>query len=561
MENTRVKISSIVESQLPRFVREDYPLVSELLKEYYKSLENNGSAYDILQNVDQYVKINNLTNLVTSTNLTSSVQFADNTINVSSTEGFPKTYGLISIDNEIILYKSKTSTTFEECVRGFSGITQYNTPNSEDFVFSSSEIEEHSFTNSDGTNKTVKNISNLFLLEFFNKSKKQFLYGFEDRNLYSGINQNLFLKQSKDFYSSKGTDRSFEILFRVLYGKDVEVIRPSDYLIKPSDAKYRVTKNIVVESIQGNPEDLINQTVFQDEYGDIPKSFGTVTDVQKIVRNNKEYYTLMLDYDFDKDVNVSGSIFGDLKIHPKTNILDEVPISSTSIIVDSTIGFPKNGELTVTSSGVTYTIQYNGTTVNQFLNCSGVNGILSRGLEICLNTYAYGYSNKFIGNTGEQIRFRITGVLSKAEQPKNSVYYDKNDIGKIISLGYGKDEDSALYNTWVFNRTIKCEVSNFIDEGGFKYTIETFDNNGIYQGDSVEIDYINKLTGKRETSVIDGFNVTTPIGSIPQKRFQIQTNGYEVSKFFTVKKLISKFSNNFAADVLNTYKDFDSKFI
>ena len=27
------------------------------------------------------------------------------------------------------------------------------------------------------------------------------------------------LKQSKDFYSSKGTDQSFEILFRALYGE------------------------------------------------------------------------------------------------------------------------------------------------------------------------------------------------------------------------------------------------------------------------------------------------------------------------------------------------------
>jgi len=556
MENTRVKISSIVESQLPRFVREDYPLVSELLKEYYKSLESKGSAYDILQNVDQYIKINNLTNLVSSTDLTSDVGFADNVINVSSTEGFPKTYGLISIDDEIILYKSKTSTTFEECIRGFSGITEYSTPNSEDFIFSSTEIQEHTSTNSDGTNKSVTNLSNLFLTEFFNKSKKQFLYGFENRNLYSDINQNLFLKQSKDFYSSKGTDGSFEILFRVLYGKDVEVIRPADYLIKPSDAKYRVTKNIAVESIQGNPEDLINQTIFQDEYNNIPKSFGTVNDVQKIIRNNKEYYILMVDYDFNKDVNVSGSVFGELKIHPKTNILDDVSINSTTIVVDSTIGFPKSGELIVISGGTTYNIQYNGTTVNEFLNCSGVNGILNRGLEICLNTYAYGYSNKSAKNDAEEIRFRITGVLSKIDPPKDGVYYEKNDIGKIVHLGYNKDD--VLNTNWVFNRTIKCEVSNFIDEGGFEYTIETFDNNGIYQGDSVEIEYINKSTGKREVSVIDGFNVTTPTGSIPQKRFKIQTNGFEISKVFTVKKLISKFSNNFVADVLNLYKDFGS---
>ena len=75
---------------------------------------------------------------------------------------------------------------------------------------------------------------------------------------------------------------------------------------------------------------------------------------------------------------------------------------------------------------------------------------------------------------------------------------------------------------------------------------------------SVEIDYINRSTGRRKISIINGFNVKTPIGSIPEKRFQIQTDGYQISNIFTVRKLISKFSNNFVSDVLNVYRDFDS---
>ena len=35
MSNTRVKIGSIVQNQLPDFVQEEYPLVGEFLKEYY----------------------------------------------------------------------------------------------------------------------------------------------------------------------------------------------------------------------------------------------------------------------------------------------------------------------------------------------------------------------------------------------------------------------------------------------------------------------------------------------------------------------------------------------
>jgi len=64
METNRIKLSSIIENQLPLFVREEYPLVNELLTEYYRSLESKGSANDILQNIDEYIKVNNLTNLI-----------------------------------------------------------------------------------------------------------------------------------------------------------------------------------------------------------------------------------------------------------------------------------------------------------------------------------------------------------------------------------------------------------------------------------------------------------------------------------------------------------------
>jgi hypothetical protein len=546
----RIKISSIVESQLPLFVREEYPLVSELLTEYYKSLESKGSSYDILQNIDQYVKVNNIANLVEKTHLSSDVGFADDIINVDSTKGFPQTYGLIQIDDEIILYKSKTDTSFVDCVRGFSGVTEYSVGNTEDLSFSSSEIQEHQKEiEIDGEiiRSEVKNISSLFLKEFFIKTKKQFLYGFDNRELYSENDQNLFLKQAKDFYTSKGTDRSFEIIFRVLYGKDVEVILPRQYLIEPSNSQYRITRNLVVESIQGNPELLVNNTIFQDEYNIIPKSFGTVTDVQTIIKNGKKYYTLFLDYDFDKDIGVSGSIFGDLKIHPKSVISSNVRIGDDNIIVDSTIGFPESGDLILgdQSNGI---ITYEGKTINQFLNCSGITNTIDSGTEISLNTYAYGYDS-----SGNEVRFRITGVISEANVPTNSKYYEKNDIVKILTLGYNKNY--LTDNNWIFNKTVKCEVKSFTSDGEFKYTIETYDDNGVYDGDEVEVEYTNSITGNREIST---YTADIPTGSIPGKVFQISTPGINISNIFNIKRNISRFSNRFASDILNVYRDFDS---
>ena len=174
-ENNRVKISSVVKNQLPDFIRGDFPLAGEFLEQYYTSIENQGSTLDILQNVDKYIKIDELTDLVDTTSLSSNVGIADNSITVKSTTGFPESYGLIQIDNEIITYTGITSTSFTGCSRGFSGITSYRSVNKPDeLVFSQSGISTHS----SGT--VVNNLSFRFLQEFFKKVKKQITPGFEE---------------------------------------------------------------------------------------------------------------------------------------------------------------------------------------------------------------------------------------------------------------------------------------------------------------------------------------------------------------------------------------------
>lgn len=217
MSEFRVKTSLIVENQVPAYVREEFPLLVEFLSQYYRSLDFQSGSSDILQNIDQYVKLDSLVNLIDSTTLSSFVEFYDTTINVASTTGFPDSYGLLLIDNEIITYESKTSTSFVNCKRGFSGTTAYQDSTSVDqLVFADTNVDEHA------NESVVSNLSVLFLKEFLLKVKKQISPGFDGRDLYSQLNESLFLKQVKDFYSSKGTDNSFRILFYALYG-DTEV--------------------------------------------------------------------------------------------------------------------------------------------------------------------------------------------------------------------------------------------------------------------------------------------------------------------------------------------------
>ena len=190
---------------------------------------------DILQNIDQYVKVDNLTNLTDSTTLENNIDFIDDTITVTSTYGFPQSYGLIQIDSEIITYTGITTNSFTGCIRGFCGLDKDNT--NDLFKFSSTDTSDHT------KNSQVINLNILFFQELFKKFKTQFLPGFEDRQFATGINLQTILSRAKDFYTTKGTDTAFKILFSVLFNESISVIKPQDYLISPSSNDYLITKN------------------------------------------------------------------------------------------------------------------------------------------------------------------------------------------------------------------------------------------------------------------------------------------------------------------------------
>ena len=139
----RVKLQSIVENQLPSFVQSDFPLLGEFLREYYTSQEYPTASATVLQNIDEYVKLITLTTNTESTVLRDDIDEVDEEIfasfdlntGVIGTYQFPDQYGLIKIDNEIILYKEKTNNSFKGCIRGFSGVTSYNSIHSDQLTF------------------------------------------------------------------------------------------------------------------------------------------------------------------------------------------------------------------------------------------------------------------------------------------------------------------------------------------------------------------------------------------------------------------------------------------
>jgi len=63
MKGQKVQINKVVKNQLPEYVRNDFPLISEFLSQYYLSQEITGASYDLIQNIDKYIKLDEISNL------------------------------------------------------------------------------------------------------------------------------------------------------------------------------------------------------------------------------------------------------------------------------------------------------------------------------------------------------------------------------------------------------------------------------------------------------------------------------------------------------------------
>jgi len=190
---TKVKIHEVIESQIPEVIDEQNPLLGDFLKQYYISQEYQGGAIDIAENLVEYKSLDflNTENLIGFTSVSQYVEARSDVIYVDSTEGWPNQYGLLKIDNEIITYTGIGSTSFEGCVRGFSGIENNNRTNQPEYLtFTNTGVGTH------GVDARVHNLSNTFLKEFLRKLKRQVLSGFAERKLDEKLNQSNFLRQS-----------------------------------------------------------------------------------------------------------------------------------------------------------------------------------------------------------------------------------------------------------------------------------------------------------------------------------------------------------------------------
>jgi hypothetical protein len=481
---SKVRIQEIIDNQIPEFILEENPKFSEFLKQYYISQEHQGGNIDIVENLVEYLKLDNLTPDIISGNskLTQSLSEFGDIIFTNNTKGFPNSYGLLQIDDEIITYKEKLNDRFIGCIRGFSGIESYTN----ELSFNSSQSSSHL------NDAPIVNLSVLFLQKFYEKIKFTFLPGLEKVNLYDELNVNNFIKNSKSFYQAKGTKESFRILFGALYGIEPNIVDLETFLFKTSAANYRRRKELIFENLTAdkNPLLLIGKQITKNTNSSV---FGSVSEVEIFSRNNKEYYKFYIFIGYD-DSNSESS--GDFLATPTSKVVENILSTNIekTLTVDSTIGFQSSGSIFYDSTEIFYTDK----SINQFFGCYTKNKNyidlnIPKTSNIHSNDTYFGYINESIG---EKISLRLISTINKLSidnEYESDYIFLKGDKLRVKSLGklisnpkQNKNKSQIFANSLIYNTSSRYELSQFNVNGSVAFTLSEIDDSSLKIGDRVE---------------------------------------------------------------------------
>lgn len=147
--------------------------------------------------------------------------------------------------------------------------------------------------------------------EFIVYFKEKYLKGV-DFDVLS--NKKLLIKSALDLFRSKGTERSFDLLFKLVYGTKIEIFTPGDHILKLSDGKWVVPKYLELTR-SSKTKDFVGKQITGSQSG------ATAVIEYLITRNIKGnlidiVYISSLEGDFLKDdiINTTGSNEGCPKV-------------------------------------------------------------------------------------------------------------------------------------------------------------------------------------------------------------------------------------------------------
>lgn len=333
-----------------------------------------------------------------------------------------------------------------------------------------------------------------------------------------------FLKNIRSFYGSKGTEKGYRFLFRVLYNTTMEMKYPSKDIIKCSDGEWIEKVSLKTTNNGGTANfQMVGRQVYQiDDVSETVLCYATVEDVVQY-----DVKHLSVNEVFIK--NISG-VF-----QPNTRILVE---TSSGILTETT--YPVISDVRIVSSGTGYsTNDPVGITGNNTSSGSmSVGNVDSKGRigSIAIRDSGLDHVSpalNVISNTGDGTA-RLEAIVGAVTYYPG--YYGKNR-SKLSSTGRIYDGDYYQYHSYVLRTEISLSryrelYKKLIHPAGFKMFGDILVKRNIVDSlpfhsemQRYEIPFIGHYTPYRMGTTADLYSVY-PYGFNPRGDTYSNTQNY-----------------------------------
>lgn len=250
-------ISPFIEKQFPQFYRDEGPVFVAFLKTYVEWLESQTTVASA--NVaGSYVSIASQSANVKGTG----TQFTDlfsngDQIAVWSTNASYSIFTINSVANNTLLTISGDLPTFSNTKSNYATVKLARNP-----IYDARRYLE--YQDIDAT-----------LDEYIVHFKNKLLNGIQ---FTSSTSIRQLLKHALDLYRAKGTEQAIQLLFRIIFGTNVNIYYPGSDLFKLSDGEWFVPRYIEI-SLNDHVNDLVEQEI-------VGVSSGATAFVDRAVRRN-----------------------------------------------------------------------------------------------------------------------------------------------------------------------------------------------------------------------------------------------------------------------------------
>ena len=164
---------------------------------------------------------------------------------------------------------------------------------------------------------------NLEDLRDLDKTLGSFIRYFKDevanKMPYTAMDERFLMEHIKEHYGAKGSESSYKLLFRILFGKEVSIDYPAKQMLRASDGKWNQDVSIFCKILTGNPNDPIGKMV----------DVVTPTKIIRVLVDRRQYVEIEVDravkvMDGVYEYFIDRRFFGNIAVGDRIRYRDDV---------------------------------------------------------------------------------------------------------------------------------------------------------------------------------------------------------------------------------------------